>query len=71
MLLWISLYYLVPALLCDRLIRLLAKRVTVNPRRKWLPTIGLTLSQAPLITTTNECIGPVIRGRPTHSKPCK
>ena len=59
MLLWISLYYLAPALLCDRLIRLLAKRISADPRRKGLLTIGLPLSWAPLIMTASERTGPV------------
>lgn len=59
MLLWLSLYYLAPALLCDRLFRILAKRIIIEAWRKWLLTTGLTLSWAPLIMTTNERTGPV------------
>lgn len=59
MLLWLSLYYLAPALLCDRLFRILAKRITNDASRKWLLTIGLTLSWAPLIMTANDRTGPV------------
>ena len=59
MLLWLSLYYLAPALLCDRLFRILAKRINNDAKRKWLLTIGLTLSWAPLIMTVNERCGPV------------
>lgn len=59
MLLWLSLYYLAPALLCDRLVRFFAKRIANDGKRTWLLTIGLTLSWTPLIMTANERIGPV------------
>ena len=59
MLLWLSLYYLAPALLCDRLVRLVAKRTRGDPQRKWLLVLGLTLSWSPLIMTANERTGPV------------
>ncbi len=59
MLLWLSLYYLAPALLCDRVFRLLAKRIADDHKRKWLLVAGLTLSWAPLIMTASERTGPV------------
>ena len=59
MLLWLSLYYLAPALLCDRLVRLLAKRIGSDHNRKWLVVIGFTLSWTPLIMTAYDRTGPV------------
>lgn len=59
MLLWTGLYQLSLALVCDRLIRLPAKRLLKDARRKGLLPLGLNLSWSPLIMSANERTGPV------------